>query len=51
MFAVDDIREVVVVEQVATREGVTSDYALLYAVITRLDLDTHNTQLFVNRKW
>ncbi|XP_052784045.1 meiosis-specific with OB domain-containing protein-like [Mya arenaria] len=45
-----DIQSIIVVEQIASREGVTSDYAQLYAAITKLDLDAENTDRFFRRR-
>ncbi|XP_045213622.2 meiosis-specific with OB domain-containing protein-like [Mercenaria mercenaria] len=46
----EEIKDILVVEQIATREGVTSDFAVLYGVITKFDLDSDNTEHFCRRK-
>ena len=49
-FTVDEIREVRTVKQIVNCEG-TSEYAVVFGVFTKLDLDADNTDQFFIRKW
>ena len=48
---VDQIQEIATVSQLVTRDGITSDYAIVYGIITKFDLDADNVDQFFKRKW
>lgn len=38
------------IEQLASREGITTDYVIVYGIITKFDLDAENTEQFYRRR-
>ena len=52
VFSVDQIKDVVTIEEAVNRKpGMTSDYAIIYGVITSFDLDSENTERFFRTRW
>jgi len=48
---VDQIKNVVVVEQLLSSTDLNPQYGQLYGVITKLDLDADNVEQFFRKKW
>ena len=52
LFSVDQIKDVVTIEEAVDRKpGMSSDYAIIYGVITSFDLDSENTERFFRTRW
>ena len=48
----EQIKEVVTVEEAVNRKsGVSSDYVIIYGIMTSFDLDAENTDRFFRRRW
>ncbi|KAL4240062.1 hypothetical protein ACF0H5_000856 [Mactra antiquata] len=46
----EEIKDIIEIEQLATKRDMFSDYAVLYGVITKFDLDVDNVDPFLRRK-
>ena len=51
LLSVDQIKNVVVVEQLLSSTDLNPQYGQLYGVITKLDLDADNVEQFFRKKW
>jgi len=51
LLSVDQIKNVMVVEQLLSSTDLNLQYGQLYGVITKLDLDADNVEQFFRKKW